>query len=308
MADGKTVPQSMDDETYRAFGLTLESSIPLPELPRTDIRAEPTVRIERDSLAFPASETASYRVADGGVYLNYDVGTFFVDETTVVADPIREPDQLFRQYLLGRVIGMVLVLRGSLCLHASAVAVDGRAVLFAGPSGAGKSTTALAVALSRDGGSFVTDDVAPIAADADPTLQPGPPLVKFSADNPLCAVADIDPVLDDGSGPALGKRWYRVGGEVGSEPLPVDRIYLLEPGAPVGVEPVTGREAAIELRRQSFFASDSAFLREADFETAQFLQCADVADACRMRRLQSGRDLDDLPDVVSAVESDLESD
>ena len=55
-------------------------------------------------------------------------------------------------------------------LHASAVHVNGKAVLFCGPSGAGKST--LAAALAQRGYPLVTDDLCAI------TLAPGaPPMV-----------------------------------------------------------------------------------------------------------------------------------
>ena len=45
-------------------------------------------------------------------------------------------------YLLGPVLGFALRLRGVLCLHASGVVIDGRAVALLGAQGAGKSTTA----------------------------------------------------------------------------------------------------------------------------------------------------------------------
>lgn len=60
-------------------------------------------------------------------------------------------------YLYGPILGLVLRLRGSLALHASAVVVGGFAVGFAGPHGAGKST--LAAALGARGHAVVSDDV-----------------------------------------------------------------------------------------------------------------------------------------------------
>ena len=47
-------------------------------------------------------------------------------------------------YLLGPVMGFVLLLRGLVSLHASAIVVDDAAIAFVGPAGAGKSTTAAA--------------------------------------------------------------------------------------------------------------------------------------------------------------------
>src|SRR5688572_5001917 len=47
-------------------------------------------------------------------------------------------------YLLGPVMGFVMLLRGIVCLHASAVVVGAEAVALVGPAGSGKSTTAAA--------------------------------------------------------------------------------------------------------------------------------------------------------------------
>jgi hypothetical protein len=40
-------------------------------------------------------------------------------------------------YLLGPILGLVLRLRGTVCLHASAIALGGRAVVLVGAAGAG---------------------------------------------------------------------------------------------------------------------------------------------------------------------------
>lgn len=61
-------------------------------------------------------------------------------------------------YLVGPVLGLLLRLRGIVCLHASAVAIGDRAVAFVGSEGAGKSTTA--AALAQRGNAVISDDVA----------------------------------------------------------------------------------------------------------------------------------------------------
>ena len=66
------------------------------------------------------------------------------------------PDDL-SIFVSGTAFGILLHQRGRIVLHASAVRVGERAVLFCGPSGAGKST--LAAALGRSGFALVSDDI-----------------------------------------------------------------------------------------------------------------------------------------------------
>jgi len=66
--------------------------------------------------------------------------------------------------LAGHVLATLLLLRGELVLHASAVEVDGGAVALVGNSGAGKST--LAALACREGARLVADDVLRVQPDA----------------------------------------------------------------------------------------------------------------------------------------------
>jgi hypothetical protein len=63
-------------------------------------------------------------------------------------------------YALGPVLGAALHLQGAVLLHAAAVVIDEKAVLFAGDSGSGKSTTA--TMLHRAGYRVLSDDLTEI--------------------------------------------------------------------------------------------------------------------------------------------------
>lgn len=81
-------------------------------------------------------------------------------------------------YLLGPVMGHFLRRRGALCLHASALLLGGRCVVFAGPPGAGKST--LAAAMARRGQRVLAEDVCRLERDGDAFLiQPGYPRIRL---------------------------------------------------------------------------------------------------------------------------------
>ena len=68
-------------------------------------------------------------------------------------------------YLVGTCFAILLQQRGELVLHASAISVGGRAVLFCGASGAGKST--LAALLCRRGYGLISDDICNLKLSAD---------------------------------------------------------------------------------------------------------------------------------------------
>lgn len=81
-------------------------------------------------------------------------------------------------YLLGSVLGFVLRLRGITCLHASAVAIGGRAIALAGPSGSGKSSTAAQFA--RLGYAVLADDLVALGeAHGRFEIQPAFPRVRL---------------------------------------------------------------------------------------------------------------------------------
>ncbi|MFN2407652.1 MAG: serine/threonine protein kinase [Pyrinomonadaceae bacterium] len=154
------------------YGLGVLANRPIPTVPRstittTDVRVSFGVLPDWfDALEPHQIETTyvtDYAAACGTpalVFSRLHGGKFYrfsyADKTEFVVDEAgREiwsdwPEPLTLEdastYLLGPVMGFVLLLRGLVCLHASAIVVDGQAIAMVGPAGAGKSTTAAAFA------------------------------------------------------------------------------------------------------------------------------------------------------------------
>jgi hypothetical protein len=86
-------------------------------------------------------------------------GTFRVagDGSEVACAPNDLPDWLWQRFLVAQPLPLASLLHGYEPLHASAVALEGRALLLMGTSGAGKSSVALH--LVARGASFLADDV-----------------------------------------------------------------------------------------------------------------------------------------------------
>jgi DNA polymerase III delta prime subunit len=148
-------------------------------------------------------------------------------------------------FLLGTALGILLQQRGHLVLHASAVAVNGHAVLFSGPSGAGKST--LAAALSREVHSFVTDDVCHVAFDAEdrPTVTPDGRMLKLWAD--ALDHLSLGHAKSDAVRVGMQKYYTPPPRKIEPSALPLAAVYFLREALPsltLGIERVNVAQAA----------------------------------------------------------------
>jgi len=130
-------------------------------------------------------------------------------------------------YLLGPVLGFTLRLRGVTCLHASAIALDGRAVALLGPPGAGKST--LAATFAMRGLPVISDDVLALSRhDGRLVVQPGSPRIRLWPDSVMALYGS--PQALPRLTPTWDKRFLdltRDGYRFQHQPLPLGAIYLL---------------------------------------------------------------------------------
>lgn len=234
---------------YLAYGLTLSSNVPITGLVSANSTTKPgNLRINFGTLPAVSSSddqirlryTSAY-VGDGGepglriwdvnhgayLRISYVDGTeFWLDrefatvwahwpENCSLADTLT--------YLLGPVLGLVLRLRGVLCLHASAVSIDDHAAVFVGSEGTGKSTTAAAFA--REGFAVLSDDIVALVEHGDefqvlpayPRLNLWPDSVKLLYGSPDA----LPPVsvgwdkrclaLGEAGGPRFEERHLRLG-------------------------------------------------------------------------------------------------
>jgi hypothetical protein len=168
--------------THSAFGLVLNSNLPIPGLTVAQPSSAADIQIRLGILPFPLGKSqeeslffeSSYlgesgeptlriwKLANGRLlHLTYDDGVqFWLDHQgrrIWAAWPETLSLEEMATYLIGPVLGFVLRLRGTTCLHASAVALETQAVAFVGPAGAGKSTTA--ATMGREGCAVLSDDI-----------------------------------------------------------------------------------------------------------------------------------------------------
>lgn len=175
--------------TYIAFGLNIQSELPLPELTEVEVSSASNIdvfiHIGDLSLVSQDWKLAEKNFqARGNQFLFQipEVGIFHVVEgTRVTVMPYALHDlSRVRLYLLGTCLGVVMLQRKILPLHGSAVVIDGEVYAFVGESGAGKST--LSAALVNRGYNLISDDVIAVSnSSCNPVVFPAYPQQKLNA-------------------------------------------------------------------------------------------------------------------------------
>ena len=269
---------------YRIYGLNLTSDFPIPGLrEKTEISANPDVIVQlgpepewvSNARRLPSlmlqSIPASPETKDPAVLLtslgdekffqlSYSDGTCFVMDSKVTRIWGKPGDgqsmEDLATYFLGPVMGFTLRRRGTTALHASALCIDGKAVVLTGEAGAGKSTTAAALALR--GFPVLCEDIASMEeVDSGFSVEVGHPRVCLWPESVemLMGSKDALPLLS----PNWDKCYFPLDGEMGSLEMrkrPLGAIYMLAPreksaNAP-RVESLSSREVLLELVQNTY--------------------------------------------------------
>ena len=219
---------------YAAYGLRIDSEVPLPFAPPAAPDAsEPdaTVRIGPTPTALtPNAARGGAWHAEPGAFLVTiaNVGRYLaVGGREITVQPAGGSEPQLGRGLVGSPMGALLQQRGMLTLHAAAVATDAGAVLFAGRAGRGKSS--LVAALVRRGYAMLSDGFTAVAWNADETAPSGQRFTAFPGLAGLRLRPDVLTELNC---------WPQVRGRVGRKNekylLPMARFHA----TPLGVRAV----------------------------------------------------------------------
>lgn len=175
--------------TYQAFGCEVRSELRFPELPlwrkpASSDALEIVVAELEDEWSAAVKHGCGWGAAVSGGALLFrvpEVAIYAIQAgRRIVVAPERSADlDQIRLYILGSCMGALLMQRGILPLHGSAVVIDGQAYAFCGQSGVGKST--LASAFCAQGRQLITDDVIAVSFDEEgrPFVTPSYPQQKL---------------------------------------------------------------------------------------------------------------------------------
>lgn len=294
---------------YRAYGLIVRSEVSLPELEPT-APATPDLEIAVGPVDFPDGASAgatAFRFEPARQYLSWQaVGTFMISGgKRIDVDPAPGiDDPLLAFPLLGPVMALALHQRRLLVLHASAIAVGGKSVIFMGDKGAGKSTTA--GAMIRAGHRLLTDDV--VALDLSdpgrPMILPGFPQLKLAADAAgaiRLEQTEVRPRVH----PQIDKAQHRLHDGFADEAVPVSRIYVLERGGRAAISPLAGAAALPAIIKFSYVTRFGRQALPGDSASVHLGQCAQVAGRVGVSRLEVPAGLVRIDEAVAAIETDL---
>ncbi len=267
------MPSDPPSNRYTVYGLTVETWIPFPELqpalPGAAVDAVFRLGEVPAELADCRHRGARFQAAPGRLlaWLDKIARYLAVDGREIIVQPeagATESD--LRLFLLCSPMGALLLQRGLLPLHASAVATPRGAAVFMGASGAGKST--LAASFHRRGFRVLADDISVVrfAPDGAPWVMPGLPQFKLWPD----AVARLGSTADEPARlrPQVEKRAVPFWDRFHPEPLPLDHIVFLRPS----------RKSEIEVDRLSGIDRVPPLLRNT--YRAQFLPGLGIAASC----------------------------
>jgi len=171
------------------YGFEVKSDLPLLRLNsatgtrgelRIEAAASPLERPDRAPVSTLISDDgrcwyASYELEEGRCQIELPPTASFLLEPAggrVVVDSEASDAELREHRIVSSAVCTLLSMRGDLVMHASAVEIDGRAVLFCGPTQRGKST--LARALGEAGHRLLGEDgIAIELGDGGPIAYPG---------------------------------------------------------------------------------------------------------------------------------------
>ena len=246
--------------SYVISGLTVQSEIELPSAIHAiapPLTPEITIRsgVLPERLPGPARSGLDWQCSDD---------SFLLDVPTVARFLIRSGAEIvfsrhagcdegdLTLFLVGTCLAAVLQQRGRLVLHASAVAVNGKAMIFCGDSGAGKST--LAATLAARGYALMNDDVCSLSRTADGRYEVHPDgrLLKLWA-------ASLDHLhAGQQRGPAVrrnAEKYYQAAGNTEHQARPLGGVFILqrmEQDEPASLHRMGTAQAMRELARNAY--------------------------------------------------------
>ncbi|MBW1895563.1 MAG: hypothetical protein JRI47_00760 [Deltaproteobacteria bacterium] len=309
---------------YKVCGLTIESTIPFPELAPADSK-EPDYSFDallESGVAPSCHWSHHYYLSNGKPWLSLagrdtdyhlqfpDLARFHVTTDPRTIRCYREPgvplDSIMHLFL-DVVIPLVLSQQGKLALHASAVLISGKIVAFLGETRRGKST--IAASFGQQGFPVVTDDCLVVEEKGGQFFGiPYYPGLRLWPDT-VSALFGYDPLLPQVAHYTDKKLLWAAKSSLPfcTTTNPLRRIYVLAANQEHGdtrditIEPLSPRDAFMELVKYPYRLriSDRERLRD------EFEALCRVVSSLTFRRMVFPQIFSLLPKIQETILTDL---
>jgi hypothetical protein len=182
---------------YRAFGLNIESDFFLDGLLPSQGPTDVYILEGKVPIAFPGPAEGNSYLGEGKGLFAFrvkEIGSFLIrDGKEIIAEKDEKSDSdAYALFILGTCMGALLLQRGLIPIHGSALSLEDKEIIITGQSGAGKST--LTASLNKRGYSFLADDIAALQVEesGDAWILPAFPKQKLWRDTAIQIFGSVD--------------------------------------------------------------------------------------------------------------------
>ena len=313
---------------YRICDFTLESNIELPDLVKAQKEVGELTKFHLHNYSFegyePFTLSRQIKLQDDRVYLiiaKHSDERYLLQfpwrADFVISDQGRKIDcyplskfdlDTIIHFLLNQVVPCMLSQRGEMVLHASAVAVEDKALAFVGRSGEGKST--LCASFYQQGFPLITDDYLLVKRHGDRYLgYPSYPGFRLWRESRLALSLEVE---EDKIKPNYkGKDRIQAAGKAAFSLVPslVQGLYILSSPDDennkegIQISPIPLRDAFMEILYASYYLDTS----DQNINKEGFNTISRAADSLDVFRLSYPREISKLSKVRSTVLQHLKS-
>ncbi|WP_071120042.1 phosphoenolpyruvate carboxykinase (ATP) [Romboutsia timonensis] len=294
---------------YRVYGLNVKSEILIPELTilEEDKRDKIDVNIcykmmDADiRLMMLQGKKANYENKKMWFHID-NLATYCITNGNKIDIQLCEnPDhQLVKVYILGSVLGMVLLQKNIVAIHGGGVVINDKGYVFTGDKGAGKST--LTTALRQCGYGFIADDVCSIKQGEINKIYPGFGYQKLCDDTMIklgYTPNDYEPFRSDFNikyiVPALD--------DFVNYEVPFEGIFELTVSdvESVEIKEITGIEKIQSLIKNIFRIEMLHY--SGGINSLYFKKCADIAKSIKYYKLTRPKDVFSVNEQIEVIEN-----
>ena len=291
---------------YRVYGLNIESTIEIPEFELIDSDCNIDVKLSfgvvKEDIIEKITQgyVANYEKKDMWFYVE-NVAIFHIyNGNTVIVEPMGDKNnKMIKLYIMGSVMGMILLQKNRVAIHGGGIVVDGKGCIFTGQKGAGKST--ITTALRKKGYKFIADDVCSINMGDVNTISHGFGYQKLCEDAMGKLGYNIDDYEPFRGDLDINKYIVPAFDEFTKEEVPLEAIFELSVGdvEKVEIEEVLGASKINKILENIFRIEILKFAGGID--PSYFKKCLNIAKNTRLYKITRPKNVFSVEDQIHFV-------